>query len=196
MWSAQEPYTEAYTIALLDPRSSVWGSRLRVVYTSPSQKAPGGVIAPPHCTTPLGVPLTRTSRFQQAPRKQKKQMGDPLTKDGMKHQGTKGAGTLLDVDGEDIRQCPMGCLVLVAPVSSDVFVWTADSLLHTHNWRMGKLRARRRLLEARRTFRDTWAKLFKLCKTAEFPNTEFGTGNQIRDDGEVTQVSLMRAHRE
>jgi hypothetical protein len=38
--------------------------------------------------------------------------------------------------------------------------------------------------------------LFKLCKTAEFPKTEFGTGNQIRNDGDVTQVSLMRAHRE
>jgi hypothetical protein len=34
------------------------------------------------------------------------------------------------------------------------------------------------------------------AKTAEFPKTEFDTGNQIRDDGEVTQVSLMRAHRE
>jgi hypothetical protein len=56
MWSAQEPYTEA-TMALLDPRSSVWGSRLRVLYTSPSQKAPGGVIALPHCTVqpPWGV---------------------------------------------------------------------------------------------------------------------------------------------
>jgi hypothetical protein len=51
-------------------------------------EAPGGVIALPHCTTPLGGPLTRTSRFQQAPRKQK-QMGDLLTKDGMKHQGTR-----------------------------------------------------------------------------------------------------------
>jgi hypothetical protein len=69
---------------------------------------------------------------------------DPLTKDGMKHQGTKGAGTLLDVDGEGHPTVSDGCLVLVATcVKCDVFVWTADSLLHIHNWRMGKLRARR-----------------------------------------------------
>jgi hypothetical protein len=38
--------------------------------------------------------------------------------------------------------------------------------------------------------------LLKLFKTEEFPKTEFGAENQIRGDGEVTQVSLMRAHRE
>jgi hypothetical protein len=36
----------------------------------------------------------------------------------MKHQGTEGAGTLLDVDGEGIRQCPMGASCLWQPVSS------------------------------------------------------------------------------
>jgi hypothetical protein len=61
-----------------------------------------------------------------------------------------------------------GCLVLVAPVSSDVFAWTADSLLHTHNWRMGKLRARRCSLEPRRTLRDTWTNFLSCVKQQNF----------------------------
>jgi hypothetical protein len=166
------------------------GKPLRVVYTSPSQRAPGGVIALPHFTTPLG-PLTRSCDFNK-----------PAEADRPPYEGrheTSGHHRCRNAPRRRRGRHPTlsdECLVLVAPVSSDVFVWTADSLLHTHNWRMGKLRARRCSLEPRRNLRDTWTKLFKLCKTAEFPKTEFGTGNQIREDGEVTQVSLMRAHRE
>jgi len=88
-----------------------------------------------------------------------------------------------------------GCLVLVAPVSSDVFVWTADSPLHTHNWRMGKLRARRCSLEPRRTLRDTWTNFLSCVKQQNFRKQNLARENQVRDDGEVTQVCLMRAHR-
>jgi len=71
---------------------------------------------------------------------------------------------LVDVDGEGAEGLPTvsdgvprACGTCV---KGDVFVWPADSLLHTHNWRMGKLRARRRKLEPHRILRDTWTKLF------------------------------------
>ncbi len=67
--------------------------------------------------------------------------------------------------------------------------------LHTHNWRIGEASCQKILTGTTPNPRGHMDRFFKLCKTAEFPKREFGTGNQIRDDGEVTQVSLMRAHR-
>ena len=193
MWCLHKnPYAEAHAqLHLLDPRSSAWGSR-PCCCSKPTSAWWRDRTA--SLCNPLEARLGRCVEISTTPRKQ-------ITVDPYegRHE-TSGHHScrecsLADVDGEGIQQCPMGasCLWHLCQVTSSSGPPTL--LLHTHNWRMGKLRA------GSAHWNDTEPRghmgpLFKLCKTAEFPKTEFGKETKIRDDGEVTQVSLMRAHRE
>jgi hypothetical protein len=150
-------------------------------------RAPCGVIALPHYTAPWASDV----RFQFN-KPAEAEADRPLTKDGMKHQG------ILDVDGRGRHPTVSdGCLVLVATcvkVTSSSGPPTPFYILITGVW--GSFvpeDAHWKHTEPSRTHGDHF---LSCVKRAQFPKTVFGTGNQIRDDGEATQVSLMRAHRE
>jgi hypothetical protein len=92
-----------------------------------SSRALSGAIAM-RCCSPL-IPLRlRCAATSTGPRKR----ADPY---GEQHEtiwAHKAPGTPGVCLGKGIRRCPMGGLVLVAPVSSDVLVWTADGSFYIH----------------------------------------------------------------
>ena len=137
--SAQEPLRRSThaQLHLLDPRSSAWGSR-PCCCSKPTSAWWRDRTA--SLCNPLEARLGRCVEISTTPRKQ-------ITVDPYegRHE-TSGHHScrecsLADVDGEGIQQCPMGasCLWHLCQVTSSSGPPTL--LLHTHNWRMGKLRA-------------------------------------------------------
>ena len=103
------------------------------------------------------------------------------------------------------------CLVLVAPVSSDVLFWTADNSFYIHVLYLahGQPRVQGKKysnVPIPKPWRASQATLhppsdgflfFLNCvKPPVFPKTEFGSSIQVRGAIDLTKLSLMRAHRE
>jgi hypothetical protein len=112
------------TIGMPDPRSLVCAG------SCTSSRALGGAIALGYCTVqPSTPPLRlRCAAISTSPRKR----ADPY---GEQHEtiwAHKAPGTPRVCLGKGIRRCPMGGLVLVAPVSSDVLIWAADGSFYIH----------------------------------------------------------------
>ena len=95
-------------------QSAGWRDRIGLLYCSPLHPPP-----------PLRL---RRAAISTGPRKR----ADPY---GEQHEtiwAHQAPGTPRACLGKGIRRCPMGGLVLVAPMSSDVLIWAADGSFYIH----------------------------------------------------------------